>query len=494
MGLGALSPAMMVPAEIQTLGLVLFVYCVGLQAAPGFFQCLKRDGLRLNAALATALLGAAAICWLAVQWSGRPASLIVGLFCGALTNTPALGAATETLARAGASPAELNSMVVGYGVAYPFAVLATLLLMQLRLGRTPDEAISQRRVTLLTPALTLIVEKNDPMGKPWRAEAVARETGLLLTRYQKPAGRIELVTDDTELSIGTRVVAVGNPEQIRLGLELLGKVSPARLQDEMKGLELHRYFVSKREIVGRPLSELGIEKLGAVVSRLRRGDVDLPVNDQTSLHLGDRVRVISYRSKEPAVRAFFGNSLTVLTETGYFSFGVGILLGLALGYFPIPVPGMDISVRLGVAGGPLIVALVLGSLGRSGPMVWNLPIEVNLTVRNLGILLFLAAVGVKAGAVLPSTLRDNGLFLMGLAVSVVLVAHLTLWLLLWRLKRSDLATLLGTMAGMQTQPAALSFAAEKIDPGPLNTAYAAVYPWAVIQKIILAQLLITFLR
>jgi putative transport protein len=243
-------------------------------------------------------------------------------------------------------------------------------------------------------------------------------------------------------------------------------------------------------IVERPLGELGLAKLGAVVSRLRRGDVDLPVDDQTLLHLGDRVRVISYRDKESEVRKFFGNSVTVLTETGYFSFALGIIFGLILGQVPLPVPGLSEPVRLGLAGGPLVVALILGSLGRTGPFVWSIPNEVNLTLRHLGILFFLAAVGVKAGRGLLAVLQTDGVVVVTLSVAILLLAHLPFLVALHLFKQRNLPTILGAVAGFQTQPAVLTFAATKVPNGPLNTAYATVYPLAMILKIILAQLLV----
>jgi putative transport protein len=238
--------------------------------------------------------------------------------------------------------------------------------------------------------------------------------------------------------------------------------------------------------VEKPVGELGLEKLGAVVTRLRRGDIDLPVTHDTRLQLGDRVQVISYKDRERAVREFFGNSLTVFTETGYFSFAVGIILGLVLGQIPIPIPGLSQPVRLGVAGGPLVVALILGSRGRTGPFIWSIPAEVNLTLRHLGILFFLAAVGVKAGHGLLTHLQTDGWTILAVSVAVIATAHLALLAVLRFFGQRELATLLGVVSALQTQPAVLTKAPSR----PLNTAYAATYPLAMILKIILAQVLL----
>lgn len=487
---GAVSPGMELPAEVQTLGLVLFVYCIGLQAAPGFFKSFKRDGLALNLSVLAGLMLALLCAYLALRWSGRAAPLITGVFCGALTSTPALGAVTESIINGGGTAADASLAVVGYGVAYPVAIVLVLLLAQALSVRTRSNEPADTSVSPIPTALTIAVEALGPDGQPWLADIVQRQTGVVLSRQRNPNGRIELVADATALSPGGFVVAVGNPEQLKSAIALLGRVSPTSLQQELNGFDVHRYFVSKPQAVEKPVGELGLEKLGAVVTRLRRGDIDLPVTHDTRLQLGDRVQVISYKDRERAVREFFGNSLTVFTETGYFSFTVGIILGLILGQIPIPVPGLSQPVRLGVAGGPLVVALILGSRGRTGPFIWSIPAEVNLTLRHLGILFFLAAVGVKAGHGLLTHLQTDGWTILAVSVAVIATAHLTLLAVLRFFGQRELATLLGVVSALQTQPAVLTFSATKAPSGPLNTAYAATYPLAMILKIILAQVLI----
>lgn len=487
---GVWSPAIELPAEIQTLGLVLFVYCVGLQAAPGFFKSFRRDGLALNLSVLAGLLLAFACAYVAIRWSGRASSLITGVFCGALTSTPALGAVTEAITNSGGTPADVNLAVVGYGVAYPIAVVFVLLLAQVLSIRLRSTEPVERAALSMPVALTIAVDTTDADNQPWTVAAIEQKTGVVLSRRQTPEGSIALTIDDDALPPGSLVVAVGNAERLKAAIALLGRVSPVSLQHELKGFDVHRYFVSQPHAVEKPLGELGLEKLGAVVTRVRRGDIELPVSHDTRLQLGDRVQVISYKDREKAVREFFGNSLTALTETGYFSFAVGIILGLVLGQIPLSVPGLSQPVRLGVAGGPLVVALLLGSRGRTGPFIWNIPAEVNLTLRHLGILFFLAAVGVKAGHGLLPHLRSHGWLILIVAVVLLAASHLTLLLCLRGRKQQKLSTLLGVVAGLQTQPAILTFATTKTPGGPLNTAYAAVYPLAVILKIILAQVLL----
>jgi putative transport protein len=488
LGFGVWDRAMVLPMEFQTLGLVLFVYCVGLDAAAGFFQCLRKDGLRFNLAAAGILSAIAAVAWIAMQAGGRPGGMILGVFCGSMTNTPALGSVVEALEKQGASAEAMDAVTVGYGVVYPFAIITVLLLMQLRWKWAPVSLKKEGGLAL--PPVTILIQKSDIDGKVWTTEAVRERTGLLVTRYCLPGGEVQLLAGEVELPAGSQIVAVGDARQRKEGLALLGREADEPLHLNMQGFQLHRYFVSNPEVAGKAIRELEMEKRGAVVSRVRRGDVDLPVRDDLVLHLGDRVRVVSYHETEPVVRKFFGNSLQIMTEGGYFSFAVGILLGLLLGQVPIPLPGLAEPVRLGSAGGPLIVALLLGNLGRTGPFIWNLPASVNLTLRQLGILFFLAGVGVRAGGGLLETIRTDGLFLITLGVGMTLAAHLLLWKILAWMGEKDIAVAFGLSSALQTQPAALTFAGERVDRGALNAAYASLYPLCLILKVVLVQILL----
>lgn len=486
---GALDPSFVLPHEIQTVGLVLFVYCVGLEAGPGFVQSLRKDGLRLNLSMAAALLVAFALVWIAILFSGRSKEALIGLFCGALTNTPALGAVTESILRSTGDTEAANAAVVGYGLAYPVAVLVVLLLFQLRTARLARDPLSNVQPNTLPRAQTIEVRTTNA-GQPWLREEIERKTGVVLTRCRRPSGKVELLHENAILNPGDLVVAVGSPATLQEALKLTGELATEPLEENLRGFEVHRYFVSNQEVVGRPIGEIGLEKLGAVLSRLRRADVDLSVSPETVLHLGDRVQVITYKQNEPAIRQFFGNSLTALSETGYFSFALGIALGIIVGSIPIPVPGLDQPITLGLAGGPLIVALLLGFLGRTGPFIWNPPLTISLTLRQLGILFFLACAGVKAGSVLPGTFKEHGLFLVAVGTGITLTAHLVLWGLLSIPTRASAEKVLGASSGMQTQPAVLTFAAQRLSPAPVNLAYATVYPLSIILKILLAQILL----
>ena len=232
---------------------------------------------------------------------------------------------------------------------------------------------------------------------------------------------------------------------------------------------------------------------GAFVTRVRRGDQELLAHGSTTLQLGDRVRVVARPDQMHEVSTFFGDSYRALSEIDILTFMLGLALGLLLGMVAAPLARWR-SIRLGFAGGPLVVALILGARERTGPLVWTLPYSANLTLRQLGLILFLAGIGTRSGYAFVATLRAGGglpIVLAGTLLSVG-IALLLLWIG-YRLLRLPMGVVIGMLAGLQTQPAVLGFALEQADNEAPNIGYAAVYPIALIGKIILAQLLLTVL-
>ncbi len=493
LGFGALSPNYTLPHELGMLGLVLFVYCLGLEAAPNFIQSFKRNGLKPNIAAFLALCLVATLIWLFTRWQGFPSSLMSGIFCGAVTNTAALASVNELIVRTATDKQLASMVVIGYGLAYPFAIFVTLSLFQifivLKKAKPTDTAITNP----YNPPHAILIEKTQPDGSLWTPDVIQKQFNLIVTRIKLPGGVRTLAQDEMRLPIGTVVVIVGKDVHIHEALPHLGSFTEDTLDTEMEGFQAHRYFVSNPKIVGVPLQSLRLDLKGIIITRVRRGDTDLPVTDHLTLQLGDRVRAVTYNEKEPEVRKFFGNSLQSLTETGYLSFGLGIACGVLLGLVPIPIPGLPEPIHLGIAGGPLIVALILGRLGRTGPLIWNMPLSANFALRQFGILLFLATVGTKAGQGFLDILITSGFPLILGTVSIVLLGYFLLFFFLWILGERNVARVLGIASAYQTQPAALAFAETRVDRMELTAAYASVYPLALILKIILAQLIFILL-
>ncbi|MBI5169501.1 MAG: transporter, partial [Candidatus Eisenbacteria bacterium] len=302
------------------------------------------------------------------------------------------------------------------------------------------------------------------------------------------------------LQVGDLVTIVATPEEIARIVDEIGEPAEEQIELDRTDLDFRRVFVSDPSTAGRPLKTLQLlQRFGALVTRVRRGDLDLLPSPDMTLELGDRVRVLAPRPQMKAVAAFFGDSYRALAEVDVLSFGLGITAGLLLGLVPSPLPGgsggSGGTFQIGVAGGPLLVGLALGALGRSGPVVWQLPFSANLTLRQIGITLFLAGVGTRSGWVFAQALHEPGALSLVLAGAVVTMTTTSLSLFVGRkLLRIPAAKLFGMVTGIHTQPAALAFATETAgDDGP-NAGYAAVFPFATISKIMLAQLLVEVLK
>jgi len=293
------------------------------------------------------------------------------------------------------------------------------------------------------------------------------------------------------LSQGDFVVAVGDPAALERARLVFGELVPEHLVEGMDGITYRRIFVSNKEVVGKTLGELQLgRRLRATVTRLRRGEEDIVPSADTVLEMGDRIRVVTQRGNLEAVTRFFGDSVRSIAETDFLSLSLGIVLGVFLGMIPIPLPG-GIHFRLGFAGGPLIVGLILGRLGRTGPVIWEMPYSANLVLRQVGLVFFLAAIGTRAGYGFLETIQAGGW--MMLAAGAVVTTFITLAVLVvgevWL--RLPVSAALGVLSGVQTQPAVLAYAVQQTESELPNTWYATVYPAAMVAKILLAQVIVS---
>lgn len=480
---GAWDARLVLPDFVRSFGLVLFVYSVGISSGPGFLASLRRRGLRDTIWCSLLLLVAAGLAGLLGRFLKVDPGVIAGLFCGALTNTPALAAVLERV------PAGTLAPVVGYSVAYPMGALGLIIAL----------AIAKRRWRRDLETLARSGHLDVRFVQVTRTEIRGRAAEDLLHLWQvrarfvrrRRAGVWALLNPHDTLEPGDLVTVVGLPEALDRVTAELGQASEERVELDESDLDFRRIFVSNPQVAGRSLAELKtLSRFGALVTRVRRGDVDLVPDGETVLELGDRVRVVAPRIQLAAMGRFFGDSYRALGEIDAVSFGLGIGLGLLLGMFTVQLPG-DAQFRLGPAGGPLVVGLILGAIGRTGPLVWQVPYSAGMTLRQLGLALFLAAVGLSAGAPFVTTLRSGGgLMLLGLGCLVTFsTAGLALWTSRARLHAPP-GIALGMTSGVHTQPAGLAFANEAAPDESPNVGYASVSPVATIAKILLAQLLL----
>jgi len=504
---GAIDPAaFVVPEVIYVLGLILFVYTIGLSSGPIFFNLFRRQWLKLTgvALVATGVAAGGAFAASRILHISMPVAS--GLFCGSMTNTPALAAAVEALrgllAGKPISPEEMRAALagptVGYSIAYPFGVLGLILSMyfvskglginyakeqerSLRATGIEGENLLSREVRITNPQL---------IGKKYGEAMLTELTGMVFTRIKRGA-RINLVTDEVVLGEGDVLVGVGNPDTIHKAELFVGPIVEESVERLSPGIEYRDLVVINRKVVGEPISELS-RKVGhpVIVSRIRRGGIHITPQPDTTLEMGDQIRIVTNKDDLERATQIVGNPLRDITETDFLSFSLGLILGVAVGMIPIPIGGH--VVRLGFAGGPLIVALILGRLGRTGPIVWTMPANANLTLRQLGLLCFLAGVGTRGGGSFVHTFMTQGPALLLTGAAITLLSAFLVILFAYKFFGYDMISTYGILAGIHTQPAALAYANAHTGSESPNISYAAVYPVALIAKIILAQVLIGF--
>lgn len=500
LGVSALDAKLQLPEIVPQLGLTLFVYTLGVASGPGFFAAFRKRGLR-DAGLVFGALAVGALIAIAAHLAlGIEAPVVAGVFAGGLTNTPALAAVLHYLREASAgavNEAALAAPVVGYSVAYPGGVLGAIAAIAFaeRLGRKDPEATPSSQTGGAGQHITtrtVRVTRPEAIGKP--AEGLVRREGWDVVLGRLRRGEATTIVDDlTVLAVNDLVTVVGPDAEVAKAAAALGEIASQALELDRTVIDYRRMFVSSLKVIGRPLRELDLQRrFGAVVTRVRRGDVELLADEDMVLEPGDRVRVVAPRERLDEVSAFFGDSYKALAEIDVLTFGLGVAIGIALGEIPLPLPG-GVTFRLGAAGGPLIAGLVLGRLGRTGPLTWSMPFSVNLTLRQLGLVLFLAGVGTRSGGTFAATIaRGGALPLLGVGAAVTIGVALTIVLVGRRLK-IPAAVLAGMIAGIHTQPAALMFACERSKGEGPNAGYTAVFPLATIAKIVIAQVLVMIL-
>ncbi|MBM7844403.1 aspartate:alanine exchanger family transporter [Herpetosiphon giganteus] len=499
LAIGSLDERLKLPEVLYQFGLVLFVYTVGLSSGHQFFRSWRSKGLRDNLFIGGMIVIAYVFAILAHSFLSIKPTLTVGLFTGTITNTPALAAAIEYLKSALPEQqlaAVVNDPVVGYSIAYPMGVVAMMLAIVLvqRLWRVDyaKELVSRHDLEGNHHDITSrTVEITNPEATQLSVQALIAKYhwSMVFGRYRRD-GHVAVTTGATQFMLGDHVSIVGSSEVLEQVIAVLGQETED-ISNDRRELDYRRMFVSNSKIVGIRLEQLNLPQvLGATITRIRRGDVEMLPTADTRLELGDRVRVIARRADIPQVSRFFGDSYRALSEVDILTFTLGLVMGLVIGSLVLPLPG-GVSIKLGFAGGPLVVSLILGALDRTGPLVWNMPYSTNLTLRQIGIVMFLAGVGTRAGYDFVKFLfSSNGLLLFGVGAAITFTIAMLILTIGYKVLKIPMGILTGMLAGFQTQPALLSFAVQQSNNELPNQGYAAVYPLALIIKIILAQLML----
>ena len=495
LALSAIEPELTaLPPIIPLFGLALFIYTVGLASGPAFFGGLRQDGLRVSIGVIV-LLAAIGLTVAGVsELFGFDAGARAGLFAGTQTNTPALSAALEQLAPDIANGTATDP-VVGYSLAYPLGVISMIVAAgwSLRRVRHPSKRDSNSpepaaaRPHEVTSATVIVIRNDLPaLGelRSWQGERLA------FSRVEHDA-QVDLATNEIVLQPGDLCTVIGDPDAVDRFVDWAGHRSERHLALDRKKLDFRRISVSRRELAGARLRDVDLEgRFGAMATRVRRGDADLMADRDFVLRLGDRVRVVGPTEKMGDVAAALGDSDRGLAEVDALGFATGLAIGLLLAQLTIPLPGGG-EIALGVGGGPLIAALVLGTLSRTGPFTWQIPHAANLTIRQLGVSLFLGGVGIRSGATFADAAGTRLGLQLAMAAVIVTAAAAVLASIMIRVLGRDPVDGAGMIAGIQTQPAVLAFAAERADGDErIDSGYALVFPLAMILKLILVQLLL----
>ena len=484
---------------IQEFGLILFVYTIGIQVGPGFFASLRVSGLRLNLFAVLIVIIGGLVTAILHKLFDIPLPVVLGIFSGAVTNTPALGAGQQILRDLGTPMAMVDQMGMSYAMAYPFGICGILFTMwMLRvIFRVNVETEAQQHESTRTNGGALIRTINIRVENPNLHNLAIKDVPILngdkvICSRLKREETLKVPSPETVIQLGDLLHLVGQPADLHNAQLVIGQEVDTSLSTKGTDLRVERVVVTNENVLGKRIRDLHFkERYDVVISRLNRAGVELVASSDISLQFGDILNLVGRPSAIDAVANVLGNAQQKLQQVQMLPVFIGIGLGVLLGSIPVFVPGFPAALKLGLAGGPLIMALILGRIGSIGKLYWFMPPSANLALRELGIVLFLSVVGLKSGGDFIHTLVDGeGLSWIGYGALITAVPLITVGILARMLAKMNYLTMCGMLAGSMTDPPALAFA-NNLHPtsGAAALSYATVYPLVMFLRIITPQLL-----
>jgi putative transport protein len=476
LAIGGIAPKAQIAGPIGLIGLVMFLYGIGILYGRQFFEGLTGRGRAYNFLAFVAVIAGLLVALALGRAFHVETGHILGLFAGSMTSTPTLQAALDVLGN--------KSPSIGYSVAYPFGVIGPILcfyfLTRVTKPRFPPAPV---RFHMAEITLERLPEAANRLGDllAWLPQGV-QVSGV------RQAHRNLLPDDDIVLKEGDGLLVSADRESaISATVAALGRLEPGRIAKDRSDLSYQRFFVSRQGLTGTPLGELALPGTFPMhVLHLRRYDVDIVPSREATLELGDRVGVLVPPANVAEARAFFGDTVRSAADFSYVSVGLGMVLGVLLGLLPIPIPGVG-TVTLGIGGGPLIVALIVGRLRRTGPISWVMPLPANIVLRNFGLTLFLATVGINSGQAFVTTVAQSGMLLLAIGAIVILVTVLIVLLVGLYVMKIPFDDLLGVASGATGNPAILVYAAQMAPTDRTDISYAMIFPSATIVKVVAVQ-------
>lgn len=485
----------------ETLGLSMFVYCLGLHVGPNFFGSLRHEGMMLNVwSLAVIILGTAFALVLS-PLTGISIPVMTGLLCGATTNTPALGAATQALVHAGLPSSDT---ALATAVTYPLGVVGVIIAMvlirkffvkpaDLEVKKLSDDNHTYiAQFNAINPAI---------IGRTIQQIAQMTHVKFIISRIWR--GKQVLVpVATTELHVNDKLLVVTNKEDEQAMTLLFGKKEND--QDWNKedidwnaidaNVESRVCVITRPSLNGKHLGALHMRQAyGVNVSRVIRGDIKLLASDDLRLEYGDRITIVGKHENLDNAEHFFGNSVKTLEEPNIGSIFLGIVLGLILGSIPLSLPGMESPIRLGIAGGPIIMGIIVGALGPRLHLISYTTRSASLMLRKLGLSIYLACLGLDAGKDFLSTvIKPEGLAWVGIGFLITLVPILIIGVIALKAHRYDFGTICGILCGSMANPMALGYANDTLKGDTASISYASVYPLGMFIRVVIAQMIIMF--
>lgn len=477
LALGAFAPKAQIVGPIGLIGLIMFLYGVGILYGRQFFEGMTGvEGRKYNLlALVAVAVGLAVALGLGHVF-GVKIGHTLGIFAGSMTSTATLQAALDTMKNTEPS--------IGYSVAYPFGVIGPILCMYF-MTRMVQPKFPPKAPQMHMGEIALGPNFG---GQPLHELSKDLPSGMQVTMVRK-GGQNYLPSAALLLEAGDALLVVAErQDDIAATAARLGTLEPGRIVKDRADLDYIRVFVGKANVVGVPLAKLSLPSDFPVqLLHVRRYDVDLVPSPDLTLEFGDRVGVLMPPDRKDEIRRYFGDTVKSAAEFSYVSLGVGMVLGVLIGLVPIPIPGVG-TVTLGIGGGPLIVALIAGKLRRTGPLLWVMPLPANIVLRNFGLALFLATVGVNAGQPFLKTITETGFTLFWIGVAVLLATVLIVLLVGYYVLKIAYDDLMGIAAGATGNPAILIYGTRMAPTERPDVGYAMIFPSMTIVKVIAVQI------
>lgn len=483
---------------VKEFGLILFVYSIGLQVGPGFFSSLKEGGVTLNSLAVLIILLGCATCYAIHLITGEELTTMIGVLSGAVTNTPGLGAAQQTISDTIAGSADTtNRLATAYAVAYPLGVVGIIVSMLLiryffRIKLDREKVLAERSNAPKTVRIDLKVCNKGIIGKKIEDIAHITRSKFVVARMIRD-GKQQIASGDTELRDGDILRVVISNRDVELVQSLIGEsvqLDDKEWQTSSSNLEKRRILVTKSGINGKHIADLHIrESYNVTITRVVRAGIELVATHELRLQMGDVVVVVGRKNDLDQVAAILGDSVRRLDHPNLLPIFIGIFLGVLLGSIPIMLPGVPLPVKLGLAGGPLVVAILMARYGPNYKLVTFTTNSANMMIREIGISLFLAAVGLGAGEGFVSAIANGGYWWILYGVAITMLPLLITGILARKVFKLDYFSIMGLMSGAMTDPPALAYANSVSTNDRSAVAYATVYPLTMFLRIFTAQIL-----